>query len=136
MIKAEVLLGGKTRYAVLEALAEAEQQPMTAYQIAITKGLDPAATYRCLSEFSEFGTVEYKLMDRNQTYYRLAGKVGSAAAEFLRALKQKGKPEPVDLEKWISPEMQAQRRAKIVRLNMKNQFDNKLSSRKKRRRTV
>jgi hypothetical protein len=53
----EAMFGGKTRFAILEALAEAKR-PVTAYQIAMTKGLDPAATYRCLLEFSEFGVVE------------------------------------------------------------------------------
>lgn len=109
----EVLLGGKTRFAVLEALADA-RQPITAYQIAIVKGLDPAATYRCLTELSEFRIVS-ETKERNQTFYKLSEEAGRAAAEFLRLLKQKA-PESVDLEKWISPEMQAERMAKIVRL--------------------
>ena len=109
----EVLLGGKTRFAVLEALADA-RQPITAYQIAIVKGLDPAATYRCLTELSEFRIVS-ETKERNQTLYKLSKETGRAAAELLRLLKQKT-PESVDLEKWISSEMQAERMAKIVRL--------------------
>ena len=48
-MKVEMLFGGTTRFATIEALADA-RQPITAYQIAMTKGLDPAATYRCLAE--------------------------------------------------------------------------------------
>jgi hypothetical protein len=116
-MKIEVLLGGRTRFAVLEALSGANQ-PMTAYQIAVTEGLDPAATYRCLTEFSELGIVESEIKERNQTLYKLSKGAGRAAAEYLRSLKQKT-PESVDLEKWLSPEMQAERMAKIVRLDDK-----------------
>lgn len=123
MAKAEVLLGGKTRFGVLEALVEAEQ-PVTAYQIAISKGLDPAATYRCLTEFSEFGIVESEVKERNQTFYRLSGDAGKAASEFLRSITQK-KSEPTELEKWTSPKVRAERMAKIVRINI-NQFDNRV----------
>ena len=119
MAKVEVLLGGKTRFVVLEALAEAKQ-PATAYQIAMNKGLDPAATYRCLTEFSEFGIVESKIKERNQTFYKLSKGAGKAAAEFLRSLKQKISG-PIDLEKWISPEIRAERMAKIVKIDI-NQF--------------
>ena len=118
-MKVEMLFGGGTRYAILEALAEA-RQPITAYQIAITKGLDPAATYRCLMEFLEFRIVKSE-MERNQTFYKLSGGAGRAAAEFMRSLEQK--TEPDDLEKWISPKMQSRRRAKIVRLG-KSKFRN------------
>ncbi len=114
-MKVEGLLGGKTRFAVLEALAEA-YQPLTAYQIAMTKGLDISATYRCLTEFSRFQVVESEEKKTNQTYYRLSGGAGRAAAAFLRSLKQKTS-ESIDLEEWLSPEMQAKRMAKIVRLN-------------------
>ena len=114
-MKTEVLLGGKSRFAVLEALAEAKQ-PVTAYQIAMTKGLDPAATYRCLTEFSKFGVVESEVRKRNQTFYKLSKGAGKAAAGYLRSLKQKA-PGSIDLEKWTSPEMQAERMAKIVRLD-------------------
>lgn len=114
-MKAEVLLGGKTRFTILEALAEAEQ-PLTAYQIAMTRGLDPAATYRCLTEFAEFGVVGSEIRERNQTSYKLSKGAGKAAAEFLRSLKQKA-AEPADLEKWLSPEMRAERMSKIVRLD-------------------
>jgi Fe2+ or Zn2+ uptake regulation protein len=120
MAKVEVLFGGKTRFAVLEALAEAKQ-PVTAYQIAINKGLDPAATYRCLAEFSEFGIVESEIKERNQTFYKLSEGKGKAASEFLRSLTQKA-PEPMDLEKWISPETRAERMAKIIKINV-NQLD-------------
>lgn len=113
-MKVEGLLGGKTRFAVLEALAEADQ-PLTAYQIAITKGLDISATYRCLTEFSAFQVVEREERT-NQTCYRLSDKAGRAAAEFLRSLKQKTS-ESIDLEEWLSPEMQAKRMAKIVQLD-------------------
>ena len=122
MTKAEALLGGKTRFAVLEALADAKQ-PVTAYQIAMSKGLDPAATYRCLAELSELRIVasEAKERSNNQTLYKLSKGAGRAAAEFLRSLKQaqqkKTSKESIDLEKWISPEMQAERMAKIVRLD-------------------
>jgi Fe2+ or Zn2+ uptake regulation protein len=109
----EDLLGGKTRFAVLKALAEA-RQPMTAYRIAMTKGLDPAATYRCLAEFVEFGVVESKIKGRKQTSYKLSKGAGNAAAEFLGYLQEK-QPEPIDLEEWISPEAQAKRMARIVR---------------------
>lgn len=60
MAKVELLLGGKTRFAVLEALAEAKR-PVTACRVAMNKGLDPAATYRCLAEFSDFGIVESEI---------------------------------------------------------------------------
>jgi DNA-binding transcriptional ArsR family regulator len=114
-MKAEVLFGGKTRFAVLEALADAEQ-PMRAYQIAMIKGLDPAATYRSLTEFSEAGIVESQIRERNQISYRLSKVAGKAAATFLHSLRQKTS-ESIDLEKWLSPEMQAERRAKIVKLD-------------------
>jgi|SRR5581483_979556 len=116
-----MLLGGKTRFLVLEKLAETKQS-MTAYHIALTKGLDPAAIYRCLTEFLEFGIVEAEMKERGQTFYRLSGKVGNTAAEFLSLLKQKTS-ESIDLEEWISPEMQAERRAKIIRLDKINQFN-------------
>jgi Fe2+ or Zn2+ uptake regulation protein len=115
IMKIEVLLGGKTRFAILEALAEAKES-MTAYQIAMTRGLDPAATYRCLIEFSEFGVVEYERKERNQTFYKLSKRVGKAAAQYLLSLKQKA-AESIDLEKWLSPEMQAERMAKIARID-------------------
>ena len=119
-MKIEVLLGGRTRFAVLEALAEAGQ-PATAYQIAMNKGLDPAATYRCLTEFAEVGIVEPEIKERNQTLYKLSKGSGKAAVEFLQSLKQKTSG-PMDLEKWISTEIQAERMAKIVKINI-NQFD-------------
>jgi hypothetical protein len=109
----EVLLGGKTRFAVLEALVEAEQQPITAYQIAMAKGLDPAATYRCLTELSAFMIVS-ETKKGNQTLYKLSKGAGRAAADFLQSLIQKT-PESIDLKKWISPEMQAERMAKIIK---------------------
>ncbi len=118
----EVMLGGKTRFAIIEALTEAKQ-PVTAYQIAVTKGLDPAATYRCLVEFAEVGVVESEIKEkRNQTFYKLSRGTGKAAAEYMRALKKRTSDESIDLDKWTSPEMQAQRMAKIVRLNT-NQLD-------------
>lgn len=113
-MKIEMLFGGSTRYAILEALAEAKQ-PITSYQIAITKGLDPAATYRCLVDFLEFGIVKSESKERNQTFYKLSDGAGRAAAEFMRSLEQKTS-EPDDLEKWMSPKMQSGRMAKIVRL--------------------
>lgn len=114
-MKVELLFGGKTRFATLEALVDAKQ-PITAYQIAMTRGLDPAATYRCLTEMLEFRIVESKTEERNQTFYKLSDVAGRSAAEFLRSLKQKT-PESVDLEKWMSPEMRAERMAKIIRLD-------------------
>jgi hypothetical protein len=132
MASVEVLFGGKTRFAVLEALAEAKQQPVTAYQIAMSKGLDPAATYRTLAEFSEFGVVESGIKEgkeRNQTFFKLSNGSGKAAAEFLRSLKQKT-PKIMDFEKWISPEIQAERMAKVIRIYSGGQFD-KYSSGKK-----
>lgn len=119
MAKAEALLGGKTRFGILEALAEAKQ-PVTAYQIAISKGLDPAATYRCLTEFTEFGVVESETRERNQTFYKLSEDTGKAASELLRLLTRR-KSDPMELEKWISPETRAERMAKIIRINV-NQF--------------
>ena len=110
-----MLFGGNTRFAILEALAEAKR-PITAYQIAITKGLDPSATYRCLTEFLEFRIVESEMEQRNQTFYKLSDGAGRAAAEFMGSLKQKTS-ESVDLEKWMSPKMQSERMAKIVRLD-------------------
>jgi Fe2+ or Zn2+ uptake regulation protein len=133
MAKVEVLLGGKTRFVVLEALAEAKQ-PVTAYQIAISRGLDPAATYRCLTEFSEFGIVESEMKERNQTFYKLSEGIGKAASEFLRSLKQKIS-EPIDLENWISPEIRAERMAKIVRINI-NQFDKPVSENVAKRKDI
>lgn len=120
MAKVEMLLGGKTRFGVLEALAEAKQ-PVTAYQIAISKGLDPAATYRCLVEFSEFGVVESEIKERNQTFYKLSEDTGKAASELLRSLTRK-MSEPMELEKWLSPEARAERMTKIIRIGI-NQFD-------------
>jgi ribosomal protein S25 len=114
-MKVEMLFGGKTRFSTIEALAEA-RQPITAYQIAMTKGLDPAATYRCLTELSDFKIVESKTVERNQTFYKLSEGSGQAAAEFLRSLKQKT-PQPVDLEEWVSPQMQATRMRQIVKLD-------------------
>lgn len=123
-MKVEMLFGGKTRFAILEALADAKQ-PITAYQIAMTRGLDPAATYRCLTELLEFRIVESEIKERNQTFYRLSDVAGRAAAEFLRSLKEKT-PESVDLEKWMSSKMRAERMAKIVRLDQldKSKFRN------------
>lgn len=114
-MKTEVLLGGKTRFAILEALEEAKQ-PVTAYQIAINKGLDPAATYRCLVEFSKFRVVESETKKRSQTFYRLSKGAGKAAAEYLQSLKQKTS-ESIDLEEWTLPDMQAERMSKIARLD-------------------
>jgi len=124
-MKIEMLFGGNTRFAVLEALANA-YDGTTAYQIAITKGLDPSATYRCLTELLEFRIVESETKERNQTFYKLSEGSGRAAAEFLRSLKQKTS-ESVDLEKWMSPEMQAERMKKIVRFDQldKSKFRNK-----------
>lgn len=124
MAKVEALLGGNTRFAVLEALADTKK-PVTAYEIAITKGLDPAATYRCLTEFSEFRIVESETKERNQTAYILSKGAGRAAVEFLLSLKQKT-PKPTDLEDWISPKMQSDRMAKIVKLGQfnKSRFKN------------
>ena len=118
------LFGGKTRFAILEALVEAKR-PMTAYNIAMAKGLDPAATYRYMTEFQEFKIVESETNDRNQTFYRLSDVSGKAAAEFLRSLKQ-ATSEVIDLEKWISPEIRGERMRKIVRVNT-NLFDNSTS---------
>ena len=111
----EILFGGMTRFATIEALAEA-RKPITAYQVAMTKGLDPAATYRCLVELLNFRIVEFEEGERNQTFYKLSNGSGKAAAEFLRSLKQKTS-ESVDLEKWMSPEMQAERMKKIVKID-------------------
>ena len=114
-MKAEILLGGRTRFLTLEALADAKR-PITAYHIAMIKGLDPTATYRCLTELLEFRIVESKIKERNQTFYKLTNVAGRAASGFLRSLKQK-RSEPVDLEKWMSIKMQAERMEKIVRLD-------------------
>lgn len=114
-MKVETLFGGTTRFAAIEALAEA-RQPITAYQIAMTKGLDPAATYRCLTELSDFKIVESKIGERNQTFYKLSEGSGQAAAAFLRSLKQKTPP-PMELEEWISPQMQAARMRQIAKLD-------------------
>ncbi|MGI0029293.1 MAG: helix-turn-helix domain-containing protein [Nitrososphaera sp.] len=116
----EELFGGKTRFGALEALAETERA-ITANQIAIAKGLDPAATYRCLTQFSEFGIVESGINQRNQKSYKLSEGPGKAAVEFLRSLKQKTS-ESIDLEKWMSPEMQAKRMVKVARIDV-NQLD-------------
>jgi hypothetical protein len=113
-MEVEVLFGGRTRFAALEALAQAKQS-VTAYEIAMTKGLDPAATYRCLTEFSKFGIVEPEIMERNQTFYKLSKRVGKAAANYLSSLRQK-ESKSIEMEKWLSPEMQAERMSKIVRL--------------------
>ena len=120
-----MLFGGNTRFAVLEALVSASDT-ITAHQIAITKGLDPSATYRCLTELLEFRIVESETKERNQTFYKLSEGSGRAAAEFLRSLKQKTS-ESVDLEKWMSPEMQSERMKKIIRFDKldKSKFRNK-----------
>ncbi len=116
--RVEELFGGKIRFNILESLAEAKQ-PMTAYQIAISKGLDPAATYRYVREFADLGIVEY-VTTGNQTVYQLTNSVGNTLATFLRSVKGKEqKPMPVDLEVWTSPEMQAERTSKIVGLSNK-----------------
>lgn len=114
-MKVEMLFGGNTRFTILEALAEAKR-PITAYQIAITRGLDPAATYRCLTEFLEFKIVESEMEERNQTFYKLSDGPGRAAAEFMRSLKQETS-EPDNLENWLSPRIQSEQMAKIVRLD-------------------
>lgn len=114
MSKVEMLLGGKARFSILEALAEAKK-PITAYRIALIKGLDPAATYRCLTEFAELTVVESK-KKRNVTTFILSKGTGRAAAEFLRVLKQKSS-KTNDLENWISPEEQAERMSKIVKID-------------------
>jgi len=111
-MKAEMLLGGKTRFTVLGALADAKA-PLTAYQIAIARGLDPAATYRTLAEFSEFGIARSQVK-RNQRYYSLSGGPGRAAVNFLRSLETK--PRSDDIEEWLSPKMRSERLSKIVRL--------------------
>lgn len=116
-MKVEMLFGGSTRFTILETLAEAKKS-ITAHQIAITRGLDPAATYRCLTEFVEFGIVKSETRQRNRTFYRLSSGPGRAAAKFMRSLKQK---EPDDLEDWLSPKMQAKRMAKITRLDKSNE---------------
>jgi hypothetical protein len=114
-MKLEMLFGGSTRFAVLESLTNATDST-TAYQIAITKGLDPSATYRCLAELLELTIVESELKERNQTFYKLSNGAGKAAAEFIRSLKQKTQ-ESNDLEIWMSSEMRSERMAKIVRLD-------------------
>lgn len=114
-MKVEMLFGGNTRFAILEALTNANDA-ITAYQIAMTRGLDPAATYRCLTEFLAFKIVELEMKERNQTFYKLSDGAGRAAADFMRSLKQKTS-ESGDLEDWMSPKMQSERMAKIVRLN-------------------
>jgi len=113
-MKIEMLFGGKTRFVILKALAESNQ-PITAYQIAITRGLDPSATYRCLMELLEFRIVESETKERNQTFYTLSNGAGRAAAEFLYSLKQKT-PELAELEKWVSTDMQSERMSKIIDL--------------------
>lgn len=110
-MKVEMLLGGITRFATIEALANAVK-PVTAHHIALTKGLDPAATYRCLAELSYFGIVKSRRGVRNQTFYRLSAGPGRAAAVFLRSLKKK--TESTDLEKWLSSKMRAERMEKII----------------------
>ena len=113
--KAEDLFGGRARFRVIEALAEANRG-LTAYQIAIAKGLDPAATYRCLAEFSSFGIVESKPTGGNQTIYELSNESGKAAAAFLRAITEKTS-ESKGIEEWLSPRMQAKRMKKIVQMD-------------------
>jgi len=114
-MKIETLFGGTTRFATIEALVDATK-PITAYQVAMTKGLDPAAAYRCIIELSDIGIVESRIGERNQTFYRLSDGPGQAAAKFLRSLKQKTS-QIVDLEEWASPKMQAVRMGKIVKLD-------------------
>ena len=109
---AEALLGGKTRFAIIEALAGAVR-PVSAYQIALTKGLDPAATYRCLTEFYEFGIVERLNKNSSQTTYKLSRGSGAAAATFMRSLVEK-KIETDDLDEWLSPQLRAERMSRIV----------------------
>ena len=121
MVKARVeeLFGGKIRFNILESLAEAEQ-PMTAYKIARSKGLDPAATYRYLREFAELGIVECATIGSNQKIYQFTNSKGNACITFLRSVKEeRQKPIPVDLEVWTSPKMQAERTSKTVGLSNK-----------------
>jgi len=114
-MKIEMLFGGATRFATLEALSET-QKPITAHHIAITKGLDISATYRCLAEFQSVGIVESTPVKRNQTLYRISPKKqGQAASMFLQSLKQKT-PKTIDLEEWASPQVQAGLVKKIVKL--------------------
>ena len=114
-MNAEVLLGGRTRFRIMEALVEAKQ-PVTAHQIALSKGLDPSATYRCLAEFSDFGIVASETKTRNQTVYKLSKSTGKLAAEFLRALT-KNRSESDDMEEWFSSKTQAERMSNIIRVN-------------------
>jgi hypothetical protein len=116
-MKAEALFGGRTRFTVLGALAGA-RRPLTAYQIAVAGGLDPAATYRCLAEFAEFGIARPSKAD-GQTFYELSDTAGKAAAKFLRSLKQELSG-PTDMDAWLAPERQAARRAKIARLDVRS----------------
>lgn len=113
----EELLGGRTRFAILEALTEAEGgRPMTAWKIAVTKGLNPSLTYNYIADLLKFGVVEQVTKgNAKQTSYRLSGSVGNAAAVFLRALKQSQRtlPAVIDLDEWMSPAMQAQRTVMI-----------------------
>lgn len=115
MMGPEVLLGGKTRFAIIEALAGA-RRPVSAYQIALTKGLDPAATYRCLAEFSKFGVVERIIKDGGQASYKLSRGPGAAAATFMRSLVEK-KIETDDLDEWLSPQLQAERMSTLVSID-------------------
>ena len=113
-MKVEMLFGGKTRLAVLEALSGAST-PLTAYSIALSKGLDPAATYRCLAEYSEFGVVDL-IKEQSQTVYTLSKGAGKAAIGYLRSLKRRA-PEPADLEEWLSADMQAERMEKVAQVS-------------------
>lgn len=111
----EEIFGGEIRFTILKALAEA-RQPATAYQIAISNGLDPAATYRYLTEFVELGIVKPSIKGRKQTAYRLSEETGRKLVAFLRSLKQQA-PEPIDLEEWTEPKNQAERTARIIGLS-------------------
>jgi hypothetical protein len=126
-MKIEMLFGGNVRFGVLEALADT-RQPIAAYQIAMLKGLDPAATYRCLAEFLEFGIVVSKVSDKNQILYQLTNSIGKAASEFINSLREK--TNSFDLEKWLSTTKQSDRMATIVNLPQLKNSKSKSSNEK------
>ena len=109
-VNIEQFIGGRIRFAILNALAESAE-PMTAYSIAIQQGLDPAATYRYLAEFAKVGIVEPVKKKQKQTAYRLSRDSGKAAIRFLNSLKQ---VKPINFEQWMSPEARAERTEKSL----------------------
>ncbi len=113
-VNIEQFLGGRIRFAILNALA-GSNKAMTAYTIAMKYGLDVAATYRYLAEFADVDIVEPVRKARKQTAYRLSQGIGKVAVNFLQSLKQKQR---IDFDEWMRPEAVSDRTAKSLKARL------------------